>query len=86
MPDQIFCYVVGVYTLDIDFISITIMPIVLSCNETLNIQASQLSGVVGRPFQIEDFTYENNIVRDLMTKHLQDTDTDGILVSFKAWT
>ena len=48
-------------------------------NETLREEAGMASNVAN--FSIEDFTYENNIIQQIMFRHLTDTNFTGVTVS-----
>lgn len=49
-------------------------------NSTLNFLARKAQGLNSTKFDIGDFTYRNNIVKETMFKHLNNTDFQGITV------
>ena len=54
----------------------------LNSNATLNRLAAEAEGL--NSFKIEDFTYRNNIVKDIMFKYLSRTSFIGVSVSIAA--
>lgn len=51
-------------------------------NDTLNEEASLASGLTSTTkFSLENFTYTNNVIQQVMLQYLNDTDFTGVTVS-----
>lgn len=61
-----------------------LLAVELNSNATLNRLAAETEGL--NSFKIEDFTYRNSIVKDIMFKYLSRTSFIGVTVSVATCT